>query len=82
MSTHRHYKQGDWLYVCQRCGSDTYASRIKQEWNGLRVCPRCYEERHPQDFVRGVLDNQSVPFANPPVTAVFIEVGDVTPDDL
>lgn len=35
------------------------------EWNGLRVHRRHWEPRHPQDFVRGVADEQSVPNARP-----------------
>ena len=29
---------------------------MKREWNGLIVCGDCYEERHPQDFVRAKED--------------------------
>ena len=33
-----------------------------KEWNGLRVCKDCFETRHPQEFVRGKQDDQSVPW--------------------
>lgn len=78
----RHYKTGDWLYVCQRCGNTEYASRVQQEWNGSRVCPRCFENRQPQDFVSGVVDDQAVPFANPPGTPQFLAINEVQSDDL
>lgn len=34
-------------------------------WDGLYVCREDWETRHPQDFVRGRLDNQNVPNARP-----------------
>ena len=81
MALRNTWRMGDWLYVCQRCGFTRYASEIKEEWTGLRVCMKCWEPRHPQDYVRGVLDDQTVPYANPP-TITFLSPGDVTPDDL
>lgn len=71
------WKRGDWLYVCQRCGLTYYASTIRLEWTGLRVCEHCWEPRHPQDFVRGVRDDQTVPFANNP-DDVFVEANEVS----
>ena len=47
---------GDWAVICDRCGFKFKASQLKQEWTGLMVCTKCYEERHPQDF----LDRKSV----------------------
>lgn len=35
------------------------------EWNGLIVSDRYWEARQPQDFVTGVPDNQTVPYARP-----------------
>jgi hypothetical protein len=32
---------------------------MRQEWTGLIVCEECWEIRHPQDFVRGVRDDQA-----------------------
>lgn len=59
---------GDWIYTCQRCQFEIWASESKREYTGLRVCRDCYDVRNPQDFVRGVADNQKVPFSNnPPV---------------
>lgn len=76
------YRPGDWLCVCQRCGFDYFASQIRREWTGLLVCPECHEDRHPQEFVRGKADRQTVPFSSPPGDPVFVDVGDVTRDDL
>ena len=55
-------KIGDWKVVCDICGFDYHSSKVRQNWKGNYVCPECYEPRHPQDFVRGVADDPSVPF--------------------
>lgn len=45
-------------FECPRCSFVIYASDARKEWTGLYVCPECWDPRHPQDFVRGVPDNQ------------------------
>lgn len=65
-------RPGDYLYNCQICGFTYYASQIRQQWDGLRVCSKCFSPRHPQDYVRGVRDDMTVPFANPPGTPHFL----------
>ena len=37
-------------------------------WQGLYVCAHHKEIRNPQDFLRGVKDNQSVPWTRPEKT--------------
>tara|TARA_Y100001938_G_C8077206_1_gene426823 strand:+ start:448 stop:966 length:519 start_codon:yes stop_codon:yes gene_type:complete len=36
------------LALCDRCGQQYDYVVLRKEWNGLRVCPDCYEEKHPQ----------------------------------
>jgi hypothetical protein len=74
------YRSGDWLYTCQRCGFTYYASQVRQEWTGLRVCASCWDPRHPQEFVRGVRDDQTVPYANPPSAPRFLLPNEVSFD--
>lgn len=50
------YKPGDHNVHCMRCGRDYHESDMRKEWNGLIVCKRCWEPRHPQDFVRATKD--------------------------
>jgi hypothetical protein len=45
------------------------------DWKNLFVCPGCFEVRHPQDFVTGVEDDQSVPIAR---SDVIQSVGSTT----
>lgn len=70
---------GDWNVICDQCGVKRKASQVTKRWDGLMVCktevrPGCFEHRHPQDFVRTVIDNQSVPFTRPEPADTFIDV--------
>jgi hypothetical protein len=56
---------GDWNAACFRCGAKRKASEMRKQWQGYYVCPEHWEPRHPQDFVRGVVDNTSVPWSQP-----------------
>ena len=82
MAIRNTYRPGDYLCIDDRTGMTVYASDTVKEWNGLRVHRDRFEERHPQDFVKGRVDNQSVPDARPRPEDVFLEPGDVTVDDL
>ena len=75
------YKPGDHLAICDRCGFTLWASEMKKTWDGLLVCPEDWEPRHPQDFVRGKDDKQSVTDPNPYPEDVFITAL-ITGDDL
>jgi len=37
------------LALCDRCGFSYSYSDIRAEWTGLRVCPECFEFKHPQE---------------------------------
>ena len=68
----RGYDLGDWLAVCYQCGRTRLASELKKHWQGYYVCPEHWESRHPQDFVRGVADEQRPPWVQPPTD---LEIG-------
>ena len=63
------YKPGDWNVICDRCGMKRKASECRTTWDNLFVCRECWMPRPPQDFVRGVPDDQTVPTARPDVIA-------------
>ena len=56
---------GLWNAECDRCGFKFKNVDLKKEWNGLMTCKDCWEVRHPQDFLRGVPDDSSVPWSRP-----------------
>jgi hypothetical protein len=70
---------GQWNVICDQCGVKRKSGQVIERWDGRIVCrpdvrPGCYETRHPQDFVRTVVDDQSVPFTRPEPTDQFVSV--------
>lgn len=61
-----HGISGDWNVYCDRCGFKYPRSQCEFEYvfgqRTLLVCKKiCFEEQHPQDFLRGIPDRQYVP---------------------
>lgn len=56
---------GGYNAQCFRCGMKRKASELKLQWQGFYVCPEHWEPRQPQDFTKGVVDTQTVPWAQP-----------------
>ena len=64
------------LALCDRCGQQFKFNQLRQEWNGLKTCPQCFETKHPQlDPSYHSADPQALPWTRParvePVT-VFV----------
>lgn len=72
MSDDKHYVLGDFYRIDDRSGFKRRNWQTRKEWNGLIVDRNFWEERQPQDFVKGVTDNQNVPEARPRQVDVFI----------
>ena len=68
------YESGLWYVVCDACGREFKSNELRKRWDGLMVCDGDYEPRHPQDFVRGVADKQTVPYSRPEQADQFINV--------
>lgn len=62
---------GDYNAVCYQCGFKRKASQMEKNWQGYYVCPEHNEPRQTQDFVRGIADHQTVPWAQPMPTAIY-----------
>lgn len=56
---------GDWNAICDICGLKFKASELQKDWRGLMVDKACFEQRHPQDFLRVRADDPSIPWARP-----------------
>lgn len=67
------YISGEWLACCDRCARKFYASELRAdgEKTGLKVCPDCWDSRHPQREVHAFPNIQSVPWARPERSDVF-----------
>lgn len=63
---------GDANFICDLSGFKGKLSDSVVMWDGKRVLKRFSEPRHPQDFVRAVRDDQTVPNARPEAADVFI----------
>lgn len=66
------YRPGSFYRTDDRTGFVQRAERTKKEWNGLIVDETVFEARQPQDLVKGVKDDQSVPEARPLAPNVFV----------
>lgn len=62
---------GDWNVQCYQCGFKMKASQAVRNWQGYYVHPEHNEPRQPQDFVRGVPDNQFPPWVQPWPAVVY-----------
>lgn len=56
---------GTWNAICWECGRKGKAGGFIKHWKGYYVCPRCWEPRHPQDFVRAIPDIVTPPWIQP-----------------
>lgn len=67
-----HYRPGSFYRVDDRTGFPQRAERTRKQWNDLIVDERVWEPRQPQDLVKGVKDDQTVPEARPLAPAVYV----------
>lgn len=73
-----YYKPGSFYRICDRTGFRYRAERTRKEWDQLIVRDQSWEIRQPQDFVKGVRDDQTVPEARPRPTFEFTGPGQST----
>ncbi len=72
MGRHGPFEPGSFYRTDDRTGFPQRAERTKKEWNGYLVDETVWEARQPQDLVKGVKDQQSVPDARPLPPNVFV----------
>lgn len=75
------YRWGDAKAICDRCGLQSYLSELQEEWTGLKTCYRCWDPRHPQDFIQGVPESNDLNGPRPEQPARFLADGEITRDD-
>ncbi len=76
------YIPGDNWVIDDRTGFKIRASDAVQEWSGAVVRKQSAEPRHPQDFVRGRIDDSRPAVVRPRQPDVFLADNDVTRDNL
>lgn len=67
-----YFAPGQHNFICDQCGFKLKSNDKRKQWDGLIVCSKCYDPRHPQDFVRGKRDRQSVPNPRPDPDPEFV----------
>lgn len=64
---------GDYNAICDVCGRKFKFSRLRQKWDNTWACEQDWEPRQPQDYLRGIPDNMSVPLSRPDPPNLFIQ---------
>lgn len=70
---------GDYNAICDVCGRKFKFSRLRQKWDNTWACEQDWEPRQPQDYLKGIKDNMSVPLSRPDPPALFLDTLYVTP---
>ena len=66
------------LAICDRCGFRAKYTEIREEWNGSRVCPECFETKHPQlEAPKVRADAEALRNARPDVTETPVSAADL-----
>ena len=66
------YVPGEWSFQCDLCGKRENSGNGVRTWDNFYVCAHHQEMRNPQDFVRGVRENQSLPWSRPVPPDTFV----------
>lgn len=57
------FVSGQWNIICDSCGLKKKSSQVRKRWDGLIVCAdTCYEQDHPQKYIRVRETGIAVPF--------------------
>ena len=65
---------GNWKVVCDVCGFQFPSGDTLERWDGLRVCNKDYETRHPMDFLRVSAETAIPSYVRPEPTDQFVSV--------
>lgn len=63
-------QMGQWNVICDVCGWKIKSGESKTRWDGLVVCAKDWEIRHPSDFIKAPRPQQAVPFTRPESTDI------------
>ena len=69
-------KKRQYNVICDVCGWKYKNHQLRKRWDGLMVCEKDWEPRHPMDLIKIPKDDQSVPWARPEAADQFVEVTD------
>ena len=66
------FANGQWNFFCDLCGRKEKSSKGVKTWDNFYVCRKHKEQRNPQDFLKGVKDDQTVPWSRPEPADTFV----------
>jgi len=69
-----YYKPGSWNAVCSRCGFKFKSDELREDWQGLMVCSKDFETRHPADLLRVSREDTTTAWSRPEPTDSFVGV--------
>lgn len=75
------FRPGDYKVICDVSGQEAYRSECVKQWDGAIVKKEFAERRHPLDTPRLPRPERAPPETRP-INDVYLEYGDVTPEDL
>jgi len=55
-----YYRPGVWNIYCMSCLKKVKSDKIRKRWDGMLVCEEDWEPRHPQDFLRAVVEKSNI----------------------
>ena len=56
---------GDYNAICDVCGVKYKASQLQLRWDGMRVCKRDYEDKHPLLFIHPIQEEGTIAWTRP-----------------
>lgn len=68
------WKDGDYSAICDVCGFKFKASKLKERWDGLKVCKEDWEVRHPQEFLRVIPESNKLNWTRPEPEDTFVVI--------
>jgi len=73
------FSVGKYSYaICDRCGFRYKYLELRMEWTGFKVCPECFEPKHPQlDPPHHISDPEALRQSRPEVPLPQSELGRV-----
>lgn len=66
------YLAGKWNCICDRCGFKFKSDELKRDWQGLMVCAKDFELRHPQDLIKIRPERNIPPWVRPVPVDIFL----------
>lgn len=65
---------GTWKVVCDVCGFWYASDKIKDRWDGLKVCHDDWEPKHPQLYIRVFPETIVPPFVRTEPADAFVAI--------